>query len=175
MDVFRAFPNQMEVRSFSERVMAGIVVPFGLDRRIDDYLTERFTPVTFRHQYKAANRVRLYNQHSNAPGGQHIGQGILLRDDPKGLYGEFRVADSEIGRHYLAMAREGMLKQWSIGFRPEKSVRDGDVTIYTRAELFETALVPEGAYGELAQVASVRKDPPMLVRDRLLASLPPRL
>lgn len=171
MDCYRSFATDMEVRSMRERVVGGIVVPFGVDQRIDDYLTERFTPVTFRHQYKAANRVRLFNGHSNNHG-DWLGRGTMLRDDPRGLYGEFKVIDSQLGSHYLQAAYEGMLRQWSIGFRPEKQVMDGRVTVHTRAELFECAFVEDGAYGEQAQLETVREAVPTLLRDQLIARLP---
>ena len=38
--------------------------------------------------------------------------------------------------------------------------------------MFETALVPDGAYGELASVGQVRAALPVLTRDTLLARLP---
>lgn len=171
MDCYRSFETTMEVRSMRERIVGGVVVPFGVDQRIDDYLTERFTPVTFRHQYKAAHRVRLFAGHSNQ-GGFWLGRGTLLREDPRGLYGEFKVIDSRDGQHYLQAAHEGMLRQWSIGFRPEKTVMDGNVTVHTRAELFETAFVEEGAYGEAAQLETVREAIPTLLRDQLIARLP---
>lgn len=169
---YRSYTTAMEIRSLPERILAGIVVPFGVDKDIDGYLTERFERGAFRHQYKAAPRVALRNLHTGQFGSEQIGAGVMLRDDDDGLYGEFRVADSEIGRHYWAMARERMISQWSIGFRPEKTRRDGRVTVYTRAQLLETALVPEGAYGEAAQVASVRSAIPRLEVDRLRAQLP---
>lgn len=169
---FRSFAPELEVRSLSKRLLCGIVVPYGVDQRIDDALTERFQAGSFAHQFRAANRVRLLNLHSNAPGHMQLGHAVEFRDDQAGLYAEFRVAQSEIGTHYLEMAREGMVRQWSVGFVPEAHRMDGRITVHTRATVFETALVPEGAYGELAAVGAVRAALPVLARDRLLARLP---
>lgn len=173
---FRVHTEPLELRSASQRLVCGRLVPFGHDQRITEALTERFERGAFNHQLRSPNRVGFYHGHSNQRG-EHIGHGVLLRDEAQGLYGEFKVAASLIGDHYLQMAREGMLRQWSIGFQPDREHRDGDTVVYTRANLFELALVPEGAYGELASVAAVRVIPP-LDRDTLLAKLaklpPPR-
>jgi uncharacterized protein len=169
---YREFSEPLEIRSASQRLVCGRLVPFGHDQRITDDLTERFERGAFNHQLRSPNRVRFYHGHSNQSG-QHIGHGVLLRDEAAGLYGEFRVAASVLGDHYLQMAREGMLRQWSIGFQPDRERRDGDTVVYTRANLFELALVDEGAYGELASVAAVRATIPPLSRDVLLAKLPP--
>jgi uncharacterized protein len=169
---YRTFVEPIETRSLSQRLICGRVVPFGVDTQISNDLIERFERGAFNHQLRAPNRVGFYHLHSNAHG-EHIGHGVLLRDDQEGLWGEFKVADSTIGNHYLQMAREGMLRQWSIGFVPDKTRQDGDTVVYTRANLFELALVPEGAYGELASVAAVRALVPPLARDVLLAKLPP--
>lgn len=170
---YRTFDHALEMRSLSQRLVCGRLVPFGVDVRISDTLTERFERGAFNHQLKAAHRVAFHYLHSNNPGGLPIGRGHLLRDEEQGLWGEFKVVDSPLGSHYLEMAREGMLRQWSIGFIPEKERADGSTVVYTRANLFELALVPEGAYGELASVAAVREAVPPLARDTLLAKLPP--
>jgi uncharacterized protein len=167
---FRSFNADLSVGS--KRQLGGIVVPFGLDHRIDERLTERFESIAFRHQYRAVNRVRLLNYHSNQPGHDILGRCVELREDPSGLWGEFRVTESDRGDHFLALVKDGTLEQWSIGFKPEQTRSDGRTTVYTKATLFETALVPEGAYGELAVVGAIRAALPVLTRDTLLARMP---
>lgn len=169
---YRVHTEPLELRSASQRLVCGHLVPFGHDHRIHDQLIERFERGAFNHQLRSPNRVGFYYLHSNDHSHTPIGHGVMLRDEAEGLYGEFKVAASPLGDHYLQMAREGMLREWSIGFTPDKERRDGDTVVYTRANLFELALVPAGAYGELAAVAAVRKVPP-LSRDVLLAKLPP--
>jgi HK97 family phage prohead protease len=170
---YRSFTPDLEVRARAgKRLLCGIVVPYGVDQRIDDTLTERFEPGAFRHQFRAANRVRLLNGHSNTPGHLQLGHCAELRDDPAGLYGEYRVVDSDYGDHFLALAREGSLRQWSMGFIPDTTHTEGRVQVRVKATMFETALVPEGAYGDLAAVGAVRAAVPTLRRDQLLARLP---
>jgi len=103
-----------------------------------------------------------------------LGHGHELRDDRAGLYGEFRVVESDYGDHFLALAREGSIRQWSVGFTPDTTRTDGRVQVRVKATIFETALVPEGAYGELASVGQVRASavPIPMLRDTLLARLP---
>lgn len=170
---FRSYTPDLEFRSEgNKRLLCGIVVPYDVDQRIHDGLVERFTRGAFNHQFRAANRVRLLTGHSNMPGYFQLGHAHDFKDDVKGLYAEFRVVDSPMGDHYLALAREGSIGQWSVGFNPISEHRDGRVTVRTKAAIFETALVPEGAYGELAAVAQVRNPIPVLKRDELLARLP---
>lgn len=169
---FRSFTPDLEVRAASKRLLCGIVVPYGVNQRIDDALTERFENGVFARQAKAAHRVRLLNYHSTEPAHLQLGHAVELREEPRGLYGEFRVVASPTGDHFLALAREGSLREWSIGFIPEAHRMDGRITVHTRASLFETALVPEGAYGDLAAVGAVRAAVPRLARDDLLARLP---
>jgi hypothetical protein len=53
---------------------------------------------------------------------------------------------------------DGVLSHWSIGFREGQNARlSGNVTERVSAQLTETALVLEGAYGDLAAVAEVRE------------------
>lgn len=169
----RMFAPELEVRSMSKRLLCGIVVPYGVDQRIDDTLTERFEAGAFNHQLRAANRVGLYHLHSNDGRSLQLGFATELRDDPAGLYGEFRVVDqTAYGDHYLALVREGALREWSIGFEPMRDRAAGRTTVRVKAMLKETALVPQGAYGELAAVGQVRAALPKLRRDELLARLP---
>jgi len=169
----RTFTPDLEVRSAAgRRLLCGIVVPYGVEQQIGDRFVERFQPGAFTHQFRAANRVRLLNMHSDQPGYMQLGHAVQLRDDKSGLYGEFRVVDSPMGDHYLALAREGSLTQWSVGFTPDRDRMDGRTLVRVKATAFETALVPEGAYGELAAVAQVRARLPVLARDTLLARLP---
>lgn len=169
---YRQTSSELELRSMSKRLLCGILVPYGVNQRINESLVERFEPGVFIHQFRAAHRIRLLNLHSRDPGHMQLGHGMELRDASDGLWGEFRVVEGPFGDHYLSLAREGSLRQWSIGFIPESSRMDGYTKVHVKASVFETALVPEGAYGERAAIAAVRKDLPVLTRDNLLARLP---
>lgn len=170
----RSFATELELRSASKRILCGILVPYGVDQWIDDELTERFEPGVCAHQFRSAHRIMLSHQHSNVPGFTPLGRAVELRDEPGGLYGELRIAPSMLGDHFLSLAKEGDLKQWSVGFIPERDVQDGNVTVRMKATVKEVALVQEGAYGELASVGAVRSATPLpkLHRDALMARLP---
>jgi hypothetical protein len=95
---------------------------------------------------------------------------VSLKDTDDGLWGEFRVVASERGDEWLALAVDDQIDlQWSIGFTPVRYHQDGGVTVYTRADVFELAFVPQGAYGPAARLTAVREGKPA----RLLDSLPP--
>ena len=80
---YRSFTPELEVRSISKRLLCGIVVPYGLDTRINDALIERFEAGAFTHQFRAAHRVRLLNYHSNQPGHTILGHAVHMRDDDR--------------------------------------------------------------------------------------------
>lgn len=178
---YRSFDVDLEVRSRAgKRLVSGIVVPYSKDVRIDESLVERFEPGAFAHQFRAAPRVGLLNLHSNRAGSLPLGHATELRDDAAGLFGEYRIVDSTMGDHFLALIVEGSLREWSAGFEPLRSHVDGEVTVRTKASLFETAFVPEGAYGAMAAAAAVRErmepsDRVRLTRDVLASRMPKQL
>lgn len=154
---YRSFTPDLEVRhaATGKRLLCGIMVPFGHNQRIHEDLVERFDSGSFDHQFRAVNRIQLLNQHSTQPGHLPLGHGVELRNDQAGLYGQFRVVESAMGDHFLSLVEEGSLREWSIGFTPHRTRDDRGVLVYTRATVFETALTPQGAYGELASVGAV--------------------
>lgn len=156
---FRQFAPDLQVRSAAgepgRRRLCGVLVPYGVNTRISDEVVERFESGAFDHQFRAAHRVQLLNLHSIQPGHLPLGHAVELYNENRGLYGEFRVVPGPFGDHFLSLVEEGSLSQWSIGFTPHKAHADHGVTVHTRATVFETALVGEGAYGEQAQVDAV--------------------
>lgn len=140
------------------RTVHGLAVPYNAPQFIYDGLTEEFVSGAFDHQLRAANRVRLAREHVQL-GGSMIGAARVLRDTPDGLYFEARVSKTAVGDETLELVKDGALRQVSIGFRerPHGSRRtDANVIQRTAADLFEIALVMEGAYGEQAELAGVR-------------------
>jgi uncharacterized protein len=171
---YRSYTPDLEVRAVAgKRLLRGIMIPFGVDQVISDTLTERFERGAFRHQLRAANRVRLLSAHSIEPGHVQIGYATELREDPAGLFGEFRVTPGPFGDQYLGLLGEGQAREWSTGFIPDATRMDGRVMVRVKATAFEQAMVPQGAYGELAMVGEVRGAAtiPRLI-DTLRARLP---
>jgi phage head maturation protease len=98
-------------------------------------------------------------------GGEAMGVTKVLRNVSEGLYFEARASEVPAGDHALTLANDKVLDQVSIGFRArpdgdEFKVENGlelkNWVIRTKVDLFEIALVPEGAYGEGATVQGLR-------------------
>ena len=160
--IHRAFQPDLEVRSAAKggdgRTIVGIAVPYNQPQYIDKDLTEEFLPGAFDHQLRAANRVRLTREHHGL-GGHLIGRATELRDDARGLYGEFRVSNTPAGDETLELVKDGVLSHLSIGFRqPEGGYRRSRAGVVQRSKvnLFEVSVVMEGAYSDEAVVTGVR-------------------
>lgn len=156
-DQFRAFTPDLEVADGDGRTIRGIAVPYGQVQRINPYLTEEFVRGAFNHQLGAIHRVGLWRGHSNQ-GGVLIGRQIEGRDDAAGLYGEWRVSKTPAGDETLELVKDGALEQLSVGFRMVAggSQKVDGVVRRTKANVFETAIVPQGAYGDGAVITGVR-------------------
>lgn len=154
----RAYFHDLEVRkSATERIIAGIVVPYNVEQRINKSLVEVFIPGAFSAVTRAAHRVKLLTGHDSTQ--LPIGRGQLLREEPRGLYGEFYVGKSQRGDELLEAVSEGIVDQFSVGFVPLKDNRRGDgVVERVKAHLAEVSLVTFGAYGEQAAVEAVREE-----------------
>ena len=155
--LYRAFTPDLEVRSDGDgRTIRGIAVPYNQPVRIDSRLVEQFAPGAFNHQLRAAHRVRLAREHLDL-GGTLIGRGVLMRNDPAGLYVEMRVSETPIGDETLALVKDGALEDLSVGFQERRSrMIAGGITERVKANLAEVAITLAGAYGELATVSGVR-------------------
>lgn len=161
--ITRTFDAELSLRSSGAgsdgRTVFGIAVPYGVPQYIYDGLTEEFVQGAFNHQLRAANRVRLAREHVDL-GGSLIGALRSLEDRPEGLYFEARVSKTVAGDETLELVNDKALRQVSIGFRerPGGNRRSaaGNVIQRTAADLFEVALVMEGAYGQQAELAGVR-------------------
>jgi HK97 family phage prohead protease len=158
MTEVRAYDIDLEVRrTATERIVAGIVVPYNVEQRINRSLTEIFLPGAFQAVTRAAHRVKLLTQHdaSQLP----AGRGQLLREESRGLYGEFYISKTQRGDELLELVADGAVDQFSVGFVPLKDNRRQDgVVERVRAHLAEVSLVTFGAYGEKALVESVRQE-----------------
>lgn len=160
--ITRAFEVELSLRSTGGggdgRTVHGIAVPYGVPQYIYDGLTEEFVRGAFDHQLRAAHRVRLAREHVGL-GGTLIGAVRNLRDEADALHFEARVSKTPTGDETLELVNDKALSQVSIGFRerPHGNRRtENNVIQRTAADLFEIALVMEGAYGEAAELAGVR-------------------
>lgn len=157
-ETFFRIASDLELRSGGDgRTIVGIAVPYNRVQRIDDHLTEAFLPGAFDHQIRAMHRVGYWLGHS-IHGGLEVGHIKEARSDAAGLYTESYVRRGDDGDRTLDEIRSGHAPQQSIGFEAGPGgtqVRDG-VSYRNKADLFELAAVPVGAYGSSASIAEVR-------------------
>ncbi len=155
--MYRAFTPDSKSRGPGGRTVRGIAVPYGQTQRIDRNLTEEFCRGAFDHQLPAIDLVDFYRDHATH-GGTRIGRQVEGRDDAAGLYGEWRVSKTVVGDETLELVKDGALSQLSVGFRalPGGSRVVNGVTRRTKADLFEVAVVPQGAYGDGAVITGIR-------------------
>ena len=156
----RAYETDLEIRKDGDgRTVVGIVVPYDVEQRINHSLTEVFRRGAFSRVIPNAHRVKLLVSHDAQA--LPIGRATLLREDPGGLYGEFRISKGTRSDDILELVRDGALSEFSIGFQPLKDHRRPDGVIERlAAHLAEVSLVTFGAYGQAAQVAAVRTPSP---------------
>lgn len=163
----RATPADMEIRG-DGRTVVGLCCPFGQPATVGGF--QRYTETIRRGAFartiaeRGAGKVKFLAQH------QHdalpLGRAELLREDARGLYGEFRVSKTVAGDEALELIRDGALDAMSIGFRPVRDQWSADRSRVERVEvrLFEVSAVAFPAY-EGAQIQGVRSvDPPDLSR-----------
>lgn len=150
---------------FTGRTVEGLLVPYSLRSTVNSpgwSGTESFAPGAFDHQLNAPHRIPLYMDHGPL-GGKLIGRMTGLRSDvtssKPGLYGTAIVSDTSDGRDALALLKDGVYPDFSVGFRevPGQQIRQADGSILRKkANLFELALVREGAYGPAGAQAALR-------------------
>ena len=152
----RAYETDLEVRTAGDgRTVCGICVPYGVVQRINANLSEVFIRGAFSNVVRASHRVKFLVGHDASA--LPIGRATLLREDEAGLYGEFRISDTERGSEVLTLIRDGALSELSIGFSPLKDKRRQDGVVERQlAHLAEVSAVTFGAYGSAASVVGVR-------------------
>ncbi|MEQ0598338.1 HK97 family phage prohead protease, partial [Mycobacterium tuberculosis] len=86
-----------------------------------------------------------------------VGRAVELREEPHGLFGAFEIADTPDGDEALANVKAGVVDSFSVGFRPIRDRREGDVLVRVEAALLEVSLTGVPAYSG-AQIAGVRAE-----------------
>lgn len=168
----RAFVADLGVVSRAKggdgRTIFGVAVPW--DRAIDvygdGYLIEEFRRGAADHQMSgsAVSRIKLSDRHMYR-GGEVIGVTKVLRNLTEGLYFEARASAIPAGDRVLTLAEDRALDQVSVGFRERadgnqyktiEGVEQKNWVIRTKVDLFEIAVVAEGAYGDGATITGLR-------------------
>lgn len=148
----------MELREFEirevnqeERTVSGIAVPFGQAVEIGGY-KEAFERGAFDDDVEAT----LFYGHDHRSGGLPIGKLISSKNTDDGYAIEARISNTPKGDEVYSLLKDGVLKRFSVGFEPIKSVTRDGVVVRTKAALREVSVVPMPAYSG-AVIAEVRE------------------
>ena len=129
----------------------GMAVPYGTPTMIGG-VRESFSPGSF----DISNVIGkpLAYRHGEPVG---IITGAENRED--GLYIDFDIVDTTLGRDAAVLARTNTIKGLSVGFNPLKSImsKTRDAIEHTAANLLEVSLTPYPAYAT-AGVSSIREE-----------------
>lgn len=164
----RAYPTDLEIRGGDGRTLCGICAPFGTRTLIGHSLRngnevyETIAPGAFARTIteRGPSMVKLLAQHDMKS--NPIGRATKLIEQAKGLYGEFRVSNTQAGDETLELVRDGSLDGLSIGFEIVRSRESGDSPILVtveEAKLHEVSVVTWPAYDD-ARVEAVRSAAP---------------
>lgn len=151
----RSFAAQdLEVRSEPERILSGVLVPYGQPTRVGGYV-ESFQRGAFLGTEPGDVPLLRGHEHASLP----IGTTLTLEDGESGLEGEWRVSPTSAGDEVLALAQDHVPLSLSIGFAPVEDRWTSDRSQVTRikARLGEVSVVGLGAYAD-AKVTAVRAD-----------------
>lgn len=164
--IVRTSACDLDIRS-DGRTVHGIAVPYDAPTQINDRdgrYTETFRRGSFARtlRERGAGRVKFLALHDQRA--MPLGRATTLREDATGLYGEFRVSQTQSGDEALELIRDGVLDAFSIGFEPVRNVWAKDMTSVIRAEakLLEVSAVAFPAY-DGAAIAGVRHREPLTI------------
>jgi HK97 family phage prohead protease len=129
----------------------GMAVPYGTETNIGG-VRESFSPGSF--DIENVIGKPLAYRHGEPVG---IITGAENRED--GLFIDFDIVDTTLGRDAAVLARTNTIKGLSVGFNPVKSVmnKTRDAIQHTAANLLEVSLTPYPAYST-AGVSSIREE-----------------
>lgn len=158
--VERVFRAQFDVKG-SKRTIEGRAVPYGIAEEVSDngidWYPEEWAYGAFSGATVPAvrGRVKLNYTHDDTLLRNWIGKTLHLEEKSDGLYGEWKVDDTEVGDLALYKAADGQLPGLSVAARFVDSVNREGVTIRVRAMLDHVALCEQAAFSS-AQVLAVR-------------------
>ena len=129
----------------------GMAVPYGVEIEFDG-MRESFAPGAF--DTAAVVGKPLAYRH-NEP----IGVITAATNEADGLYIDFDVVNTSLGRDAATLMRTGSSRGLSVGFAPLESKRTQgkNAIVYTKAALAEVSLTHQPAYST-AGVGSIRED-----------------
>lgn len=130
------FFSDLEVRSASERIVGGIIVPWDSPTAVRGY-DEVFRRGSLTQSLnRAKGAIPLYVKHDPSA---IVGKMVAHRDDAAGQYAEFKFVRTPRGDEHLELASEGIVDGFSVGFFPiaarTKIERNGDRPLHIRSEV----------------------------------------
>jgi uncharacterized protein len=147
------------------RTVYGIVMPYDSETQVNDgdgpYI-EVFRKGAFvKTISERGDRIKLnvnHDKYKQLP----IGRSLGFRDDVRGLYGEFRISDTEAGNETLTLIRDEVADSFSAGFipiipGPRDPIPRSGIVERVEAKLDHVAVVAHPAY-EDARIVGVRFD-----------------
>lgn len=157
----RFLEGDLEVRS-DGRTVAGIACPYNEPTPIREWgisYTESFAQGAFAEAIANPGKVRFLSQHQRQS--QPLGKTMALRDDARGLYGEFRFSNTQAGNDALELVRDQAIDGFSVGFQgispANNEIRNGANVVRTSVKLNEVSLVTFPAY-DGARVGELRSE-----------------
>ena len=121
-------------------IIRGYIATWDLDRGMDRFVRGAFSESLT--ELRAKNRpIRFKDHHDRTVGGFPIQK---VFEDEKGLFGQGEInLDVQQGREAFALAKQGVLSDFSIGFTAVESEMDGDIRKITKAIVWEGSIVDE--------------------------------
>jgi HK97 family phage prohead protease len=132
------------------RTISGTAVPYNVPARVSDGTEVIFRPGSLPVEGKAP---RLFMYHDAS---QPVGVVTERVDTEQGMMYSAKISATTLGNDALIMASDGTIDQVSVGVNPTKfSYDEAGTMIIEAADWSELSLVPIGAFGDMANIATV--------------------
>ena len=132
------------------RTISGTAVPYNVPATVSDGTAVIFRPGSLPVEGKAP---RLFLYHS-----AEMPVGVVTErvDTEQGMLFSAKISATSLGNDALIMAMDGTIDQVSVGVNPTKfSYDEAGTMIIEAADWTELSLVPIGAFGDMANIATV--------------------
>ena len=132
------------------RSISGTAVPYNVPAIVSDGTAVIFRPGSLPVTGKAP---RLFMYHDAS---QPVGVVTERVDTEQGMMFTAKISATTLGNDALVMAQDGTIDQVSVGVNPVKFSYDDEGTmVIEEASWMELSLVPIGAFGDMANIATV--------------------
>ena len=132
------------------RTISGTAVPYNVPATVSDGTAVIFRPGSLPVEGKAP---RLFMYHDAS---MPVGVVTERVDTEQGMMFSAKISATSLGNDALVMAQDGTIDQVSVGVNPTKfSYDEAGTMIIEAADWTELSLVPIGAFGDMANIATV--------------------